>query len=106
MAFHHLYPSTLLVIKVYVIVVVILAAIGFFFTSFYVPEQRINKVTNVKQTNNIEETTTVPVTFIPSAEAEHKLVMFTSVTPMWEFLLQENSFISSPENGNVKALAA
>ena len=103
--FQHLYNTGGRLKISYAILILIIIGIGFYFVSM--PKLQNEPATTIqKETITIETTTTIPIIFIPSSEAEHKLVMFTSVTPMWEFSLQENSFISSPEDGNVKVLAA
>ena len=101
--FHHLYPTRWLNIS-YIILIVIVVGIGFYFVSL--PELRNEPVTTT--TTEATSTTivsTTPIIFIPSSDAEHKPVMFTSITPMWEFSPKENSWIASPADGTIHVLA-
>ena len=91
--FQHLYPGSLKIS--YIILILIIFGIGFYFVSL--PELKNEAITTTTEAT----ATTSPNTFIPSAEAEHEPVMFTSRTPMWKFYVEEDQWIGSPEDGNI-----
>jgi len=102
--FQRLYSSNSLKVS-YVILILIIIGIALYFVSM--PQLKNEPATTAIQENTrtTEAITASPATFTPSIEAEHKLVMFTSITPMWEFSVPTGNYIASPDDGNIRILS-